>query len=202
MVARTEYANLNELKAFITMDAAVVDRDDMLTIALDAAHDALDADCGRRFYLDGAVSARVYETADRVVPERSGETLLIDDVGDVTGLILETGSGSSWSVVSSTWRLSPENAIVRARPVTGLRVVNGAWPADGVTQVRVTAKWGWPAVPPRVKEATLLQANRLYARRKSAQGVVGTADWGQIRVSRLDPDVFALVAQLSRGGFG
>jgi hypothetical protein len=43
MAARTEYATLAELKAFITMDAGVVDRDALLTIALDAAHDDLEA---------------------------------------------------------------------------------------------------------------------------------------------------------------
>jgi hypothetical protein len=129
-----------------------------------------------------------------------GQTLLIDDVGATAGLIVETGS-STWTAVTSTYRMQPDNAIVRGRPITGLRMTQAAWPMDGVTQVRVTAKWGWPAVPPRVKQATLLQASRLFERRNSPQGVAGTTEWGAVRVTRLDPDVFSLVSQLMMPGF-
>lgn len=202
---RTEYVTLAELKASITMDAGTVDRDDLLTIALDAAHDDLEADCGRRFYLDAVATAREFETDGRLVVDRSGSTLLVDDIGSVTGLVVETGWGSSWSTVTSAYRALPENAIVQGKAIDGLRLVAGGggyWPAYGGEQlVRVTAKWGWPTVPPRVKQACLLQASRLYARLKSPQGVVGSSEWGQIRVSRLDPDVFKLVSQLVKPGF-
>lgn len=200
-MARTEYATLAELKAFITMDATVVDRDDLLTIALDAAHDDLEGDCGRRFYLDAAATARTYDPADRIVADRGRRTLLVDDIGSETGLVIETGV-TTWTAVTGTVEYRPENAIVRGRAITSLMTPTGLWPTDPFTRVRVTARWGWPAVPARVKAATLLQASRIFERRNSPQGVVGTADWGQINVRRSDPDYMGLISQFVKPGFG
>lgn len=198
---RTEYATLAELKAFITMDTAVVDRDALLTIALDAAHDDLEGDCGRRFFLDAAATARTFDPADRVIEDRGRHYLIVDDIGSLTGLVVETGV-TTFTAVTGTVEHRPENALARGRAITSLMTPTGVWPTDPFTRVRVTARWGWPAVPPRVKEATLLQASRLYARRNSPQGVVGSAEWGQITVRRSDPDYMSLVAQFVRPGFG
>jgi hypothetical protein len=63
-------------------------------------------------------------------------------------------------------------------------------------RVRVTAKWGWPAVPDTVVQATLIQASRLYRRKDSPEGVLGSAEWGTVRLGRVDPDVYALIQQL------
>lgn len=200
-MARTEYASLDELKQFITIDTAVVDRDDLLTIALDAAHDDLEGDCGRRFYLDASATARTYDPADRVIVDRGRQFLLVDDIGDDDGLVVETGV-TTWTAVAGTVEYRPENALVRGRAITSLMTPSGIWPTDPFTRVRVTARWGWPAVPPRVKAATLLSASRYYARRKSPQGVVGTADWGQITVRRTDPDYWGAISMFARPGFG
>jgi hypothetical protein len=60
--------------------------------------------------------------------------------------------------------------------------------------VRVTAKWGWPAVPYPINQACILQAARIYKRYDSPLGVAGFGDLGAIRVSRfLDPDVAQMV---------
>lgn len=201
-MAREEYATLAELKAFITMDASVVDRDSILIDALDQAHDDLEGDCGRRFYLDASATAREFDPLDRIVEERGRQFLLVDDIGDDTGLVVETGTAGSWSAVTGTVEYRPENALVRGRAITSLMTPTGIWPTDPFTRVRVTARWGWPAVPPRVKAATLLSASRFFARRNSPQGVVGTADWGQITVRRTDPDYWGAISQLARPGFG
>ncbi len=200
---RTEYAELDDLKAFITMADTTIDRDDLLTIALDAAHDDLEGDCGRRFYLDETATAREYETDGRVVEESAGSVLLVDDIGSTLGLVVESGSGVSFAAVG-TYRALPANALVRGRAITGLRLSGGGyWPdATGTDIVRVTARWGWPAVPPSIKQATLLQASRLYARRKSPQGAIGSADWGVMSVRKSDPDYMGLISRFERPGFG
>lgn len=201
-MARTDYANLDELKAFITMDASVIDRDDLLTIALDAAHDDLEGDCGRVFYLDATATARTYDPLDRVIEVSGRQILLIDDIGNLTDFAVATGSGVTFTAVSGTVEYRPENALVRGRAITSLMTPSGLWPTDPFTRVRVTARWGWPAVPPRVKEATLLQASRLYARRKSPQGAIGSADWGVMSVRKSDPDYSGLISQFVKPGFG
>jgi hypothetical protein len=53
-----------------------------------------------------------------------------------------------------------------------------------------------------IREATLIQALRLYKRKDSPEGVLGSAEWGTVRVSRLDPDVAKLVESLVLPGFG
>ena len=202
-MAREEYATLDELKAFITMDVAVSDRDSVLIDSLDAAHDDVEGECGRRFYLDATATAREYDPSDRVANVDGRAFLIVDDIGSTTGLAVATGpSGGTFTAVSGTVEYRPENALARGRAITSLMTPSGIWPTDPFTRVRVTARWGWPAVPPRVKEATLLQASRLYNRRKSSQGVIGNSEWGAIRVSRVDPDVARLLEKFVRPGFG
>jgi hypothetical protein len=57
-------------------------------------------------------------------------------------------------------------------------------------------------VPDEVVQATLLQAGRLYRRKDSPEGVTGSADWGMVRLPRLDPDVMALIEPYMLPGFG
>jgi hypothetical protein len=77
-------------------------------------------------------------------------------------------------------------------PYTGIRAVNDyTWPVvDQQALCRITAVWGWAAVPTAIKQATIIQSSRLFKRLDSPLGVLGMGDLGQIRVSRyLDPDV-------------
>jgi hypothetical protein len=173
-------------------------RDDLIDIAIRAASRRIDQICGRRFYADRAVSARTFPTARRVFRSPYGAGLLIDDVASSTGLLLETGSVGSYSSVS-TFYPGPDNAIAYGQPITYLQA-NSAW-LSGVTSIRVTARWGWPTVPDEVALATQLLAARLYRRKDSPQGVIANADWGTVRVSRVDPDVEALVSHLILPGF-
>jgi len=60
--------------------------------------------------------------------------------------------------------------------------------------VKVTAVFGWPAVPAAITQATILQASRHFKRYDSPLGVAGFGDFGVVRVSRfLDADVQMLV---------
>ena len=60
--------------------------------------------------------------------------------------------------------------------------------------VRVTGVWGWSAVPTAVKQATVIQAARIFKRNDSPTGIVGFGDMGAIRVGvQLDPDVKHLI---------
>jgi hypothetical protein len=65
---------------------------------------------------------------------------------------------------------------------------------EGQALVRVTAVWGWPAIPKAIETATIIQATRIFKRFDSPLGVAGFGDFGAVRVSRfLDPDVEQLV---------
>jgi hypothetical protein len=48
-------------------------------------------------------------------------------------------------------------------------------------------------VPTAIKFATILLSSRLYKRMDSPLGVAGMGDIGVVRVSRIDPDIDALI---------
>jgi hypothetical protein len=202
------YADLETLKLALagrppgatTGTAIGTDRDALLNLALAAASQAIDDFTGRRFDADATATARVYRTAGRVRRGRDGALLLIDDVSSLTGLQIEVGYSGSYSVATD-FETAPDNALVRNRPITGLLRPASSWPT-ALGRVRVTAKWGWPSVPDVVEQACVLQAARLYRRKDSPEGVVGNAEWGTLRVSRVDPDVQALLAPFVIPGIG
>jgi hypothetical protein len=106
-------------------------------------------------------------------------------------MVVETGTGGSFTP-SPDYETWPENALADGEPVTGLLRVFGIWAVPGM-RVRITTRFGWPAVPDPVDEASLIQASRLFKRKDSPEGVAGSSEWGVVRVSRRDPDVWNLI---------
>lgn len=198
-----EYVTLATLKTAVKLEPSDTTSDALLNQALAAASRGIDRKCGRRFFLDAAPVQRVFNPRRRVACESDGEVLLINDIGDTAGLAVETGSGSTWTAVTG-FETTPDNALLDGRPITGLLRPNGIWRwhASSTTRVRITARWGWPTIPDEVVQATLIQASRLYKRKDSSEGVLGSAEWGVVRLSRVDPDVAALVGDLTLPGFG
>lgn len=181
-MAETTYATLPELKAMRGIDDT--DSDLILGKALTVASRRIDGKTGRRFWLDDTAVARTFSAVGRVAPDGR---LLVDDIGSLDDLVVETGSTGSWSEFAD-YETGPDNALSQGWPITELT-------ASGWTyRVRITARWGWPAVPEDIQMATLMLASRLYLRKDSPQGVLNSAEWGPVRVSRWDPDVEALVA--------
>jgi hypothetical protein len=171
------------------------DRDDLIVSAIGAASRLIDGKCGRRFYRDAVPTTRTYRTAGRL--SGGGQLLLIDDLATDDGLVIE--SGPVWTTVpgavSGTW---PANAYATGRPATALYATS-TW--STYEQVRITGRWGWPAVPDQIGQAALLMAVRLFRRKDSPHGVAGGGEWGPINVSRVDPDVEALIRPFVIPGF-
>lgn len=195
-----EYATLADLKLHIGVANNADDA--LLSKALEASSRRIDKRTGRRFYLDGAATTRVYKLAGRVAVNHDGEEgLLVDDIGSLTDLAVETGASGSFTAITG-YEVEPENALARGTAISMLRLPTGTWGHGAGARVRVTARWGWPAVPAEVVEAALLLAARLFKRKASPDGTAGVGEWGPIRVSKLDPDVESLIADLALPGFG
>ncbi|MFE2559893.1 phage gp6-like head-tail connector protein [Streptomyces sp. NPDC059352] len=193
------YAALADLRAMLNLADDDTSRDNLLATALTAACRGIDRATGRRFYLDETATARLYRPAGRTVSGSYGEHLVVDDIGSAAGLTVETGTAGIWTPVTD-YETGPDNALARGRPVTAL-LTTASW-GSGPTRVRVTAQWGWPTVPEEIEQASLIQAARLYRRKDSPEGVTGSAEWGVVRLSRRDPDVWALIEHLIVPGFG
>lgn len=194
------YATLAEIKhrLKITDDTS---RDSDLAGNLSAASRSIDKSCGRRFYLDPAPVARILNPKGRVFLDEDGWHLLTADIGAVDDLAVGIGRAPAWSDVTAQVEAEPTDALDQLRPVTSLLRVGGSWPAGGGTRVQVTARWGWPAVPDEIHEATLLLALRLSRRKDSPEGVLGSSEWGVVRLSRTDPDVGGLIAPFILASF-
>lgn len=199
-----EYGTLATLKEKLGIEASDTTRNTLLTSALASASRSIDKTTGRRFWLDPALVARTYNPRGKVVCDDDGETLLVDDIGSATGLVVETGPAAGpWTTVTG-YETTPDNAFVNGRAITGLLRPGStwAWQRGSTTRVRVTARFGWPAVPDDITEAAMIQASRLYKRKDSPEGIIGSAEWGVRNLSRRDPDVWALIEPYILPGFG
>lgn len=199
-----EYGTLAALKARLGVETSDTSRDTLLNSALASASRSIDQATGRRFWLDAEPVQRVFNPRGRIVCDVDGETLLVDDIANTTGLVVETGpTGGPWTAVTG-YETTPDNAIADGRPITGLLRPGSVWgwSAGSTTRVRVTAQFGWPAVPDDITEATYIQASRLYKRKDSPEGIIGSAEWGVRNLSRRDPDVWALIEPFMLPGLG
>lgn len=195
----TAYVDLATVK--LALGVTDTGRDTLIQNAIDAACALIDDQTGRTFGLDVSATAREYRVLGRVVCDRDGEALIVDDIGDEAGLLVEVGDGTTWTTLDAgTYDIEPDNAIAHNRPVTRLRYVYGWW--TGYRKARITARWGWPATPAEIAQAAQIQAERLYRRKDSPEGVAGSSDWGLVRVPNVDPDVRALLAPFMLPGFG
>lgn len=190
------YASLAELKQALNIPLTDTSKDATVLRKIDGASRSVEQWCdGRQFYLDRVASTRTYSTRRRVTRLDDGtEVLRVDSIGaDPDDIVVEVGNGTSWTAATD-FETAPDNALARLVAIEGLVSLNCDWSRN--RRVRITARWGWPAVPTAVAEATFLQANRLAKRPGSPEGVAGSSEWGIIRLPNLDPDVKALLAHL------
>jgi hypothetical protein len=196
-----EYSTLAKLKARMKITDTADDVE--LQGKLTTASRDVDLDCGRPhgFWLDPAAVQRTFNPQYRIVPSWDGEKLLIDDIGDITGLVVEVGAGTNWVPVTD-YDTGPDNALADGHAIEWLLRPYLPWVTWPRQRIRITAKWGWPAVPAQIEEATLMAAQRLFRRKDSPEGVLGNSDFGVVRVGRWDPDYDKLIRKFVKPGIG
>lgn len=199
------YCSVSEFSAHLGSTASASEA--QMQSVLNAASRWVDAQCGgRRFWLDPVAVARTYE------PTCLYE-LRVDDIGSSSGVIVATdasGDGTFETVWASTdYQLLPYNAPYRgpeAEPWTKIAAIgtqtfpwlSGSY-LNRSDRVQITARWGWPAIPEAVTEATKIRAAALFHRKNSPQGIVSFDDFGAVRLGRgEDRDVMSLLAPYRR----
>ena len=203
MAWKPDYTSLSLLKAHLRI-ADTAD-DTALGAAITAASRAIDYECNRQFGSVTPVAARYYTFDHLVIDGRYA--LAVDDIHSSSGLLVayDTEDDASWSqttTLGTDWSLWPYNASADGLPWTHLvqtsRVVQ-TFPGNP-QGIRVTALFGWAAVPAVVSSACLIQAARFFVRRDSAYGVAGSPDQGnELRLlARLDPDVSSSATSVRR----
>jgi hypothetical protein len=183
------YATLQDVKNALRITDNVDDA--ILEMTVETASRQIDNACERVFY-QTSNATRYYVANDSYVCE-------IDDLVTLTSIKTATGGDG---VYDTTWaakdyQLEPVNGIAGgiASPWTHIRAVDDyLFPTYlGETTVEVKGTFGWASVPTAIKFATILLSSRLYKRMDSPLGVAGMGDIGVVRVSRIDPDIDALI---------
>ena len=191
------YATLSQVKAALRIDDQI--DDNLLTTAVQAASRWVDGWCDRDFTVASGTTVRDY------VPSGRMEPLFVDDLMSVVSIRIDEDLDRSFATTLAEidFQLEPVNgrSFGNAFPFYVIRPQeDGYWPLyAGRATVRVEATYGWPALPDAVREATIIQASRLYTRLSSPLGVVSFGDMGAMRVSKFaDPDVEMLLAPYRR----
>ena len=202
MTWQPDYASTSELASLVRIGDTVDDA--QLGLAIATASRAIDHATGRQFGQCAAVEVRYYQARWDGPGHRW--TVEVDDLMTSTGLamsvdVLERGN-YSFTVDTAYVGLRPSNAVAKGRPWTNLTILptSPTQMSDAKDAIKVTAQWGWTAVPSTIKHATLLQASRFLARRDAPFGVAGSPDAGsEMRLlAKVDPDVAVAVAPYRR----
>lgn len=202
MTLGASYATTTQLKTRMSITVATYDT--QLQNALDAASREIERHCDRQFNDAGSATARLYY-ADTIY------TASVDDFSTTSGLVLATDDGGDGSF-STTWastdyELEPLNGSVdgetgwpffnikaigtRLFPVHRGRLIGRGAP------VKLTARWGWTAVPVGVQEACLVGAEYLFKQKDAPFGIAGFDNYGPVRV-RENPIFCSLLAPYRR----
>lgn len=179
----TDYVTADELRAYIGSDTT-----NFQTVAetvVTVASRAVEQMCDRYFYQDGTVTARYY-------PVSNPWYLCVDDISTSTGLLVAADDAYA-GTYTTAWTVTTDFTLAPVNPSkTGttwpyneiLSTTTKAFPPSipgRMNTVRVSAKWGWAAVPADVKQATLMHAAWLFKQKDAADGFVGLDGWGPTR---------------------
>lgn len=190
MAISNGYATLSEVKAALRITDTI--DDSLLEMAIESASRLIDGYANRSFYNAG--------TASRYFVADNDFLTNIDDAVSITEVATDTTADGTFDVVwqSDDYQLEPLNGRVDglAVPYNAIRAIGDytfpIW--GGEALVKITGTWGYSAVPTTIKQATIIQASRIFKRLDSPLGVLSSPDLGFIRVgSKLDPDVAQLV---------
>jgi len=192
------YCTLAQLKGADVMNFGTsTAHDEILETVIEAVSRMIDEKCARHFY---GVSEARYFTA------RKDCYVDVDDIASSSGVTIEIdydADGTHEVALASTdYNLAGYNNTSKGWPYTVIETTPlGLYPfPENRRAVKVTATFGWAAVPKNIQLACILQSNREYKRFTTPLGSAGASAVGTISLSipELDPDVEMLLQPYMR----
>ena len=190
------YCTLAEIKTYIGLTGSGQDAN--LESAIESASREIDQYCDRIFYVTGSVSQHYTPTNFFEVQ--------INDVSSTTGLVVkldttDDGTHDKTLTINTDFIVTPENranGVSQNQPITGLRILDSRsserFDPKIINNVKVTGTFGFSAVPDSIKQATFLQATRLFKRKDSPFSTYGNPQTGTGELfNRFDPDALKLI---------
>ncbi|WP_119728342.1 hypothetical protein [Thermomonospora amylolytica] len=176
------YVDLLTLKQYLRSTLEGVDRyDDVLEQALASVSREIEQYCRRQFNRTDTASPRLF------VADAAG-WVHVDDFHSVEDLVVETDPAGTFTEstiwAAADYQLEPLNGTVggvSGWPYYKIRAVGGERFTIGRrTTVRVTARWGWAAVPAPVRQACLILAAETFQLKDAPFGVAGLDSMGAV----------------------
>ena len=203
------YSSLAKLKSRKKIPVDDTDSDDDLLDDLETASRMVEAKTGgRQFWLSPEASALEFSWKGHACRLDDGRWMIETQDFGVPEIVVEYDAtmgraAPQWTTVPTSayeaYREEGEGPETAYVGVAFFRFVS--LPFVGCPRMRFTTRWGWPAVPIVVDKASLILASRYGSRDGSPEGVIQSQEWGGARVMRFDPDVEALLANLTRPEF-
>lgn len=198
MESQFAYADVDDFKVTIGVTGTFQD-DDIEREILTASRD-IDDITGQRFFTTTEDEERLFY-ADPCL-----RYLYVGAVLSVTELKVDTnldgGFSDTWTSPAD-YRLTPWNNPLDGRPYryVDLQVRGQArpylfWPHCS-PNVKITGKFGWDAVPSKIKTATVLLAARYLHRGNTPLAVLGGEE-SAMAIVRSDPDINSLLKRFMR----
>jgi hypothetical protein len=183
------YLSLTALKESLR-DTRTVD-DDAYERAIEAASRRIDSHTGRQFWRTATAEPRLFQPVNRWWTPTG-------DFHDLTGVVVEVAdtAGVFTPLLPTDWQPEP-HVRINGYPYWGVvsTLVGGGFPVSGRRpRVRVTARWGWLAVPKPVEQACQLLATAYVKARDMTAGVTGF-EGETARFDGLSPQAEALLTE-------
>lgn len=201
MTITNGYAALADARAELTQtESGFTDDDTVIEKRIEMASRAIDAICGRWFYLNVSDETRYYSSDDPTLFRCP------DDISSITTLKTDSDSsfsyGNTWTVNTDYW-LEPVNAALNGKPYTKIRVhPTGSYAFPNLPKsIEIVGKFGYyvTTINPMIHGACLMLTNRLFERRNTPLGIGGSASLGTVMlIAKRDPDVMNLLAPFIR----
>jgi len=175
-------------------------QDTNLTNAINASSRLIDQITGRVFFISESVQVKFFTPNNPFI-------LDVPDIATTTGLIVQLdttddGSYDKTITLDTDFYLKPldvvdldgDNDIPFQSLVILDRRSSERFDPDIVRNVKITAKYGFNAVPDAIKQACLLQSSRLWKRKDSPFSTYGSSEVGERELfQKMDPDAKSLI---------
>ena len=198
MAITNGYCTLAEIKTYLGLSGS--GQDDNLENAIEGTSREIDAICGRFFYQTTS-EAKYFTPVNPIYLE-------VPDISTPSGLAVlidtnDNGTHDTTLTINTDFYTSPLDAGndvdgVQYQPITEIKILDTRsserFDTTIVKQVKVTCQWGWSAVPHAIRQATLIQATRLFKRKDTPFTVYGSEQTGQVELfQKFDPDAMKLI---------
>ena len=192
------YCTLAEIKTYLGLSGS--GQDDNLENAIEAASREIDSICGR-FFFQTSSDVKTFTPKYRT-------SLDIPDLSSTSGLVVkldttDNGSYDTTLTLNTDFYLTPEDAGneidgIEGQPYTAIQIFatrsSERFDVTIPLSVQITGLWGWSGVPNAVKQATFIQASRLFKRKDAPFNVYGSEQTGTFELfSKFDPDALKLI---------